>query len=81
MMARDAPLPAAFLVEHEPGVAARILEVSEQSTHRYAHLGSGAQHQLVEALKPALAPHEAATRNSHGNLVSTGAASSPEADE
>jgi integrase-like protein len=31
---------------------ARLGHQSEQSTHRYAHLGSGPQRQLVEALRP-----------------------------
>lgn len=36
---------------------------SEQSTHKYAHLGSGAQRRLMEGLEPAAAaPHELATR-------------------
>jgi len=36
-------------------------------------LGSGAQRRLVEALKPARAPHEPAPKNGHGNLASTAA--------
>jgi hypothetical protein len=47
-----------------------VPDVSEQSTHKYSHLGSGAQKRLVEALKPPLAPHE---REAHVNLVSTDA--------
>jgi hypothetical protein len=47
-------------------VHAQLGHLSEQSTHKYTHLGSGAQKRLVEALKPALAPHE---RERHVNLV------------
>ena len=54
-------------------VQAQLGHLSEQSTHKYSHLGSGAQKRLVEALQPALAPHE---RESHVNLVSTAASSS-----
>jgi hypothetical protein len=32
------------------------------------------QRRLVEALRPALAPHEAASPNGHGNLTATSAA-------
>jgi len=46
---------------------------SEQSTHKYAHLGSGAQRRVVESLQPARAPHEATSREAHVNLASTGA--------
>lgn len=67
--------------ESVKAVQAQLGHQSEQSTHRYAHLGSGAQRRLVEALKPMLAPHEAGTRNGHVNLASTGAASAPEAAE
>jgi site-specific recombinase XerD len=38
-------------------VQAQLGHRSEQSTHMYAHLGSGAQLRLVEALQPAAAPH------------------------
>ena len=51
-------------------VQAQLGHLSEQSTHKYSHLGSGAQKRLVEALKPPLAPHE---REAHVNLVSTDA--------
>jgi integrase len=44
---------------------------SEQSTHKYAHLGSGAQRHLVEALQPARAPHERGSCEAHVNGVST----------
>jgi hypothetical protein len=54
-------------------VQAQLGHLSEQSTHKYSHLGSGAQKRLVEALQPALAPHE---RGRHFNLVSTAASSS-----
>jgi integrase len=65
-------------------VQAQLGHRSEQSTHKYAHLGSGAQRKLVEALQPASAPHERArssdldTRphegplDAHVNLASTG---------
>ncbi len=45
-------------------IQAQLGHKSEQSTHRYAHLGSRAQLQLVESLTP--------TSPSHVNLVSTG---------
>jgi integrase len=38
-------------------VQAQLGHRSEQSTHIYAHLGSGAQLRLVEALRPASPPH------------------------
>jgi integrase len=38
-------------------VQAQLGHRSEQSTHVYAHLGSGAQLRLVESLQPAVAPH------------------------
>jgi hypothetical protein len=57
-------------------VQAQLGHRSEQSTHQYAHLGSGAQRRLVEALKPARAPHERAPENGHGNLASTGSRNS-----
>jgi integrase len=44
--------------ESVKAVQAQLGHRSEQSTHQYAHLGSGAQRRLVEALKPAHAPHE-----------------------
>ena len=57
-------------------VQAQLGHLSEQSTHKYSHLGSGAQKRLVEALKPTLAPHE---RERHVNLASTDADSHLEA--
>jgi len=45
-------------------VQAQLGHRSEQSTHRYAHLGSKAQLRLVESLAPSAPPH--------GNIVSTG---------
>jgi len=57
--------------ESVKAVQAQLGHRSEQSTHQYAHLGSGAQRRLVEALKPARAPHEPARKNGHGNLAST----------
>jgi hypothetical protein len=54
--------------ESVKAVQAQLGHRSEQSTHQYAHLGSGAQRRLVEALKPARAPHEPAR---HVNLAST----------
>jgi integrase len=56
--------------ESVKAVQAQLGHRSETSTHRYAHLGSGAQRQLVEALQPARAPHELAL---HVNVASTGA--------
>ncbi len=68
-------------------VQAQLGHRSEQSTHQYAHLGSGAQRQLMEALKPARAPHEAVrsgnatstevSADTHVNLASTGVSSPP----
>jgi integrase len=56
--------------ESVKAVQAQLGHRSEQSTHKYAHLGSEAQRRLVEALKPALAPHEAAATQGHGTLAS-----------
>ena len=39
------------------------------------------QYRVDEALKPAHAPHEAATENGHDKLASTGRESAPEAAE
>ena len=39
------------------GVQAQLGHRSEQSTHMYAHLRSGAQRRLVEALAPPAPPH------------------------
>jgi integrase len=68
-------------------VQAQLGHRSEQSTHQYAHLGSGAQRQLMEALKPARAPHEAVRSgnatstevsvDTHVNLASTGVSNPP----
>ena len=49
-------------------VQAQLGHRSEQSTHQYAHLGSGAQRRLVEALQPAHAPHAS---TAHVNVAST----------
>jgi integrase len=38
-------------------IQAQLGHRSEQSTHRYAHLGNGAQLRLVKALAPAAPPH------------------------
>lgn len=59
--------------ESVKAVQAQLGHRSEQSTHQYAHLGSGAQRRLVEALKPECAPHEALLREGHGNLAATAA--------
>lgn len=59
--------------ESVKAVQAQLGHKSEQSTHQYAHLGSGAQRRLVEALKPARAPHEALPSRSHGNVAATAA--------
>jgi integrase len=50
-------------------VQAQLGHRSEQSTHKYAHLGAGPQRRLVAALRPAHAPHEDAN---HVNVASTG---------
>jgi integrase len=52
-------------------VQAQLGHRSEQSTHRYSHLGSGAQRHLVEALRPVAAPHEKASCEAHVNVRST----------
>ncbi|HEX7671962.1 MAG TPA: tyrosine-type recombinase/integrase [Polyangiaceae bacterium] len=57
--------------ESMKAVQAQLGHRSEQSTHQYAHLGSGAQRRLVEALEPARAPHEPAPKKSHGILASS----------
>ena len=57
--------------ESVKAVQAQLGHRSEQSTHKYAHLGSGAQRRLVEGLKPARAPHELARAATHVNLAST----------
>lgn len=44
--------------ESVKAVQAQLGHRSEQSTHQYAHLGSGAQRRLMEALRPVQAPHE-----------------------
>ncbi|HMI83279.1 MAG TPA: hypothetical protein VK550_04245 [Polyangiaceae bacterium] len=44
--------------ESVKAVQAQLGHRSEQSTHKYSHLGSGAQRRLIEALKPVVAPHE-----------------------
>jgi integrase len=50
-------------------VQAQLGHRSEQSTHKYAHLGAGPQRRLVAALRPAHAPHE---DMNHVNVASTG---------
>ena len=59
---------AATSGESVKAVQAQLGHRSEHSTHQYAHLGSGAQRHLIEALKPARAPHETVR---HVNLAST----------
>jgi len=56
--------------ESVKAVQAQLGHRSEQSTHKYAYLGSGAQKRLIETLRPKAAPHEAA-RSAHGNVGST----------
>jgi site-specific recombinase XerD len=56
--------------ESVKAVQAQLGHRSEQSTHKYAHLGSDAQRRLVEALRPRRAPHEGATPPAHGTLAS-----------
>ncbi len=60
--------------ESVKAVQAQLGHRSEQSTHKYAHLGSGAQRRLVAALQPIVPPHE---RGSHGNVASTAPEISP----
>jgi integrase len=60
-------------------VQAQLGHKSEQSTHRYSHLGAGAQKRLIESLTPATAPH-AKARGGDVNGVSTSAAKAPLAD-
>jgi integrase len=43
--------------ESVKAVQAQLGHRSEQSTHQYAHLGSGPQRWLVEALRPPQAKH------------------------
>ncbi|HEX3850247.1 MAG TPA: hypothetical protein VHW01_04725 [Polyangiaceae bacterium] len=78
-------------------VQAQLGHKSEQSTHRYSHLGAGAQKRLVEALTPETAPHakargghvngastgtqKSALAEAHVNLESTGSAEAPTAAE
>jgi len=49
-------------------IQAQLGHRSEQSTHRYAHLGSKAQLRLIEGLKPQSPPHVSGRRV---NVVST----------
>jgi len=65
--------------ESVKAVQAQLGHRSEQSTHKYAHLGSGAQKRLIETLKPKAAPHEAAPR-SQVNVGSTSEAEAPSSD-
>ena len=67
--------------ESVKAVKAQLGHKSEQSTHKYAHLGSGAQRRLVEALAPTRAPHQKATSEAHGNLTATSDSSVREAAE
>jgi site-specific recombinase XerD len=57
--------------ESVKAVQAQLGHRSEQSTHKYSHLGAEAQRRLVEALKPAVAPHENSSRDAHVNVAST----------
>jgi len=59
--------------ESVKAVQAQLGHRSEQSTHKYAHLGSGAQRRLIESLRPVQAPHEKASPEGHGNVASTDA--------
>jgi integrase len=63
-------------------VKAQLGHKSEQSTHKYALLGSGAQRRLMEGLKPAAAPHELAARTATTsvNEASTEAAQATSAE-
>jgi integrase len=61
--------------ESVKAVQAQLGHRSEQSTHKYAHLGSDAQRRLIEALKPAQAPHVEVAPPTHGTLAS------PDADK
>ncbi len=57
--------------ESVKAVQAQLGHRSEQSTHGYAHLGSGAQRRLVEGLRPSRAPHEPPAPEAHGILASS----------
>jgi hypothetical protein len=57
--------------ESVKAVQAQLGHRSEQSTHKYAHLGQGAQLRFVESLKPPRAPHETPSSEAHGNAAST----------
>jgi integrase len=57
--------------ESVKAVQAQLGHKSEQSTHGYAHLGSGAQRRLVEGLRPARAPHEPLPPVAHGHHTAT----------
>jgi len=70
---------AVTIGESVKAVQAQLGHKSEQSTHKYAHLGSGAQKRLIETLKPISAPHEAA-RRSQVNVGSTSEAEAPTSD-
>src|SRR5450432_2521798 len=62
-------------------VQAQLGHKSEQSTHRYSHLGAGAQKRLIESLTPATAPHaEARGRDVNGASMSAAKASLADAD-
>jgi hypothetical protein len=61
------------------GVQAQLGHRSEQSTHKYAHPGSGAQKRLIETLKPKAAPREA-VRSAHVNVGSTSEAQASTSD-
>jgi len=54
-------------------VQAQLGHRSEQSTHKYAHLGSRAQLHLVERLAPVSPPHAGGVAAPHGNVASTDA--------
>jgi hypothetical protein len=64
---------AVTLGESVKAVQAQLGHKSEQSTHKYAHLGGGAQRRLVEVLKPTRSPHEDPSSEVHVNLASTDA--------
>ena len=50
---------AATAKEHMKAIQAQLGHRSEQSTHKYAHLGSDSQLGVVESLKPSSPPHAA----------------------
>jgi site-specific recombinase XerD len=57
-------------------VQAQLGHRSEQSTHKYAHLGSRAQLELVARLAPVAPPHVNGNESGHSGRVLSGRISS-----